>query len=82
MVEYEFRIYDCGRDDWDTASNKQEIAEAIADANFEVWLYRHTESHGLTDIAQVKDGKLPEYMEEEGYKVPQRYHAMLERLAP
>jgi len=82
MTEYEFRIYDVQRDDWDTATGKQEIAEALADNNIEVWLYRSTDSHGLTDTVEVQDYKLPEYMPEEGYKVPKRFHQMLERLAP
>jgi len=81
MVEYEWRSYDCNDDCWDDLDTKQEISEALADDNKELWLYRWTDSHGLTDTAEVKDGKLPEYMPEEGYKVPKRFHQMLERLA-
>ena len=80
MVEYEFRIYDIQQDYWDEPMNKQELVEALADDNMEVWLYRHTDSHGLTDTAEVKDYKLPEYMPEEGHKVPKRFHQMLEKI--
>ena len=80
MTNYEWRVYDIGRDDWDTAETKQELGNHIADDNYEVWLYRWTERHGLTDRAEVKGGKLPEHMEQEGYKVPKRFHEMLEKL--
>lgn len=81
MIDYEFRVYDVQNDDWNEATNKQELAEALADSNMEVWLYRWADSHGLTDTAEVKDGKLPEYMPEEGYKVPKRLHQMLEKIS-
>ena len=80
MVEYEFRIFDIQQDNWDTPMDKQELVEALADDNMEVWLQRWTDSHGLTDTAEVKDYKLPEYMPEEGYKVPKRFHQMLEKI--
>ena len=81
MTEYEWRSYDCNEDSWDTLENMEELTQALGTEGLEVWLYRWTESHGLTDTAQVVEYKLPEHMPEEGYKVPKRYHKMLERLA-
>ena len=78
MVEYELRIYDIQQDYWDEPMNKQELVEALADDNMEVWLYRHTDSHGLTDTAEVKDYKLPE----EGYKVPRDFTRCSKKFEP
>lgn len=81
MAYYEFNAYDTRRDDWDTLESRKEVAEAIADNGLEVWLYRWTDADGLTDKAEVKDGRLPDRMDWEGYKVPKRYHAWLETLS-
>lgn len=81
MTEYEWRSYDCNEDDWDTLETKAELIHALATEDMEVWLRRWTDDC-LTDTAQVVEYKLPEYMPEEGYKVPKRFHQMLERLAP
>jgi len=81
MTEYAWRSYDCNADDWDTLETKEELINALATDDTEVWLQRWTDDW-LTDAAQVIEYKLPEYMEEEGYKVPKRFHEMLERLAP
>ena len=80
MTEYEWRVYDIDRDDWDTAETKQELVHALATEDMEVWLKRYTDDW-LSDQAQVVEYKLPEYMPEEGYKVPKRFHQMLERIA-
>lgn len=81
MTEYEWRSYDCNEDYWDDLETKEDLVHALATDNTEVWLYRWTDSHGLTDTAQVVEYKLPEYMPEEGWKVPKRFHQTLERIA-
>jgi len=80
MTEYTWRSYDCNEDDWDTLETKEQLIHALATDGMEVWLQRWTDDW-LTDSAQVVQYKLPEYMTEEGYKVPKRFHQMLERLA-
>ena len=80
MTEYAWRSYDRIRDDWDMLETKQDLRDALATDDMEVWLQRWTDDW-LTDSAQVLKYKLPEYMTEEGYKVPKRFHQMLERLA-
>lgn len=80
MAQYEFNAYDTQRDDWDSLESIQEIAQAIRADDVEVWLYRYTERDGLTDKAEVKQGKLPVLMQWEGYKVPKRFHKMLDKI--
>jgi hypothetical protein len=79
MTNYEWRVYNIDEDDWDTPT-QQELREAVSDDNCEVWLKR-IKDDWVIDQAQVHAGRLPERMQDEGYKVPQRYHKMLERLA-
>jgi hypothetical protein len=81
MTHYEWRVYDIHQDDWDSLETKEDLTEALATDNMEVWLYRLTDDW-LTDKAEVVQYKLPEYMPEEGWKVPKRYHQILDRLAP
>lgn len=80
-ITHEFRSYDIANDDWDTPSNPQDIREAMKNQDIELWLNRCEDGDWVTDRAQVIDGKLPEYMEEEGCKVPAKFHSILKRIA-
>jgi len=79
-ITHEWRSYDVAQDDWDTPSNTEELREAIESEGIELWLNR-IDGDWVSDKAQVLKGKLPEYMEEEGYKVPRRFHDRLQRIA-
>jgi len=80
-ITHEWRSYDVAEDDWDTPSNTQELREAMSTPGLELWLNRCKDDGWVTDRAKVVKGKLPEYMEEEGYKVPSRFHDRLQRIA-
>ena len=79
MRNYEFRVYDIERDDWD---GDGELPEAISNPDsYEVKLEYSCDDRGVIDCAYVQDGKLPERMRD-GKKIPKKYHELIKKLSP